>query len=86
MYDLMYFVQEVKDTIMKFHKQIQAAPVKAYGKDAFGNRKQSQWQVKNARAAALKNIAETAELMGFDVASEFTNFSNLTKTTEEPEE
>ena len=81
-----YYIKKVKDTILLWGKRIEAAPVKAYGKDIFGNRKQAQWQLKKERAEALKNIAEEAAMFGFDLSTEFQNWKSMTAKVEEPEE
>jgi len=86
MIDVNYYVEKVKNTILAWSKRIEAAPVKAFGKDIFGNRKQSQWQLKRERAEALKNIAEEAGMFGIDLSLEFDNWKSMTAKVEEPVE
>ena len=83
---IQHYITKVSDTIIKWGKRIEAAPVKAYGRDIFGNRKQAQWNLKNERSAALKNIAEEASMFGFDLSAEFENWKIVCKKHEDPDE
>ena len=81
------FVSRVVSVITKYSSKIESAPVKAYGRDIFGNRKQAKWSLKNERNACIKDIAEEASMYGYDLSEAWHgDFGKLTKNHHEPDD